>query len=109
MRYLATLALAVWMALTAGVAAAQKSEMRAAVVDDEGKPVADAVVVAVPVDGIMRIPARTAPEIVDQIDKQFVPRVKAIVVGSAVTFPNHDDVRHHVYSFSPAKRFELPL
>jgi hypothetical protein len=26
-----------------------------------------------------------------------------------VTFPNHDDVRHQVYSFSPAKRFELPL
>ena len=24
-------------------------------------------------------------------------------------FPNKDDVRHHVYSFSPAKRFELPL
>jgi len=26
-----------------------------------------------------------------------------------VDFPNHDSIRHHVYSFSPAKRFELPL
>jgi hypothetical protein len=30
-------------------------------------------------------------------------------VGSTVTFPNRDNTRHHVYSFSPAKRFELPL
>jgi hypothetical protein len=30
-------------------------------------------------------------------------------VGTAVTFPNRDSVRHQVYSFSPAKRFELPL
>jgi hypothetical protein len=29
--------------------------------------------------------------------------------ADAVIFPNHDNVRHHVYSFSPAKRFELPL
>ena len=32
-----------------------------------------------------------------------------VVVGTAVTFPNRDNIRHHVYSFSPAKRFELPL
>jgi hypothetical protein len=35
--------------------------------------------------------------------------VKAVFVGSTVAFPNRDSVRHHVYSFSPAKRFELPL
>ena len=46
---------------------------------------------------------------VDQVGKEFVPRVMAIFVGTTVTFPNHDNVRHHVYSFSPAKRFELPL
>jgi hypothetical protein len=32
-----------------------------------------------------------------------------VFVGSTVAFPNRDSVRHHVYSFSPAKRFELPL
>lgn len=26
-----------------------------------------------------------------------------------VSFPNKDNVRHHVYSFSPARSFELPL
>jgi hypothetical protein len=46
---------------------------------------------------------------VDQINLEFVPHVKPVVVGSPVYFPNKDDVRHHVYSFSPAKRFELPL
>jgi hypothetical protein len=32
-----------------------------------------------------------------------------VTVGTAVDFPNRDTVRHHVYSFSPAKRFELKL
>ena len=30
-------------------------------------------------------------------------------VGTSVMFPNSDNIRHHVYSFSPAKKFELPL
>jgi hypothetical protein len=33
----------------------------------------------------------------------------AVQVGTAVSFPNSDNIRHHVYSFSPAKKFELPL
>ena len=32
-----------------------------------------------------------------------------MVVGSAVRFPNHDQIHHHVYSFSRTKSFELPL
>ena len=47
--------------------------------------------------------------IMDQKHKQFVPHVLAIRTGSPVTFPNSDNIRHSVYSFSPAKRFELPL
>jgi hypothetical protein len=35
--------------------------------------------------------------------------VTAVQVGTAVIFPNSDNIRHHVYSFSPAKKFELPL
>ena len=42
-------------------------------------------------------------------DKTYAPHVLAVPLGSTVTFPNNDNVRHHVYSFSPAKRFELPL
>ncbi len=52
-------------------------------------------------------PGRTA--VIDQVRVQFAPRVTVVETGTAVNFPNTDDVLHHVYSFSPAKRFELPL
>ena len=39
--------------------------------------------------------------------KQFLPGVLVVPVGTSVHFPNRDSVRHHVYSFFPAKKFEL--
>ena len=45
----------------------------------------------------------------DQRDRAFVPRVLVVSVGSSVEFPNNDSVSHQVYSFSPAKRFQLAL
>ena len=95
-------------ALAAPIAQAQNAEIAATVTDERGKPVADAVVIAVPSDGNLRLP-RAREEVVDQVDKEFLPKVQAVLVGTPVTFPNRDDVRHQVYSFSPAKRFELPL
>jgi plastocyanin len=55
--------------------------------------------------------ARTVPmrAVMDQRGRQFEPRVLWVTVDSEVTFPNNDDIRHHVYSFSPTQRFELPL
>ena len=53
--------------------------------------------------------AKPVPAVMDQIERQFVPHVLVIPVGSRVTFPNSDTVSHQVYSFSPAKRFDLPL
>jgi plastocyanin len=47
--------------------------------------------------------------VIDQINKRFVPRVSVIRTGTAVTFPNGDHIRHQVYSFSPAKVFNLKL
>ena len=44
-----------------------------------------------------------------QVSRQFVPEVLVVPVGTAIDFPNRDKVRHHVYSFSPAKKFELKL
>ncbi|KJY85151.1 hypothetical protein TW81_00685 [Vibrio galatheae] len=44
-----------------------------------------------------------------QKHRAFVPGVLVITKGTAVDFPNRDTVRHHVYSFSPAKTFELKL
>jgi plastocyanin len=97
------------LGLLAGPAwAAQLSAM---VTDQDAHPLADAVVVAVRVQGDLPLPHAppTAREIVDQIDEEFVPRVKPILVGTPVFFPNKDNIRHQVYSFSPAKQFELPL
>jgi plastocyanin len=95
--------------LVAPGAAAQTAEIAARVVDESGRPVVDAVVVAAPSDGNLRLPSRPREGVVDQVDKEFTPKVTAILVGTSVSFPNNDNVRHQVYSFSPAKRFELPL
>jgi len=45
----------------------------------------------------------------DQINKEFVPSVLPVMVGTPVSFPNRDNIRHHVYSFSRVKSFDLPL
>jgi plastocyanin len=50
-----------------------------------------------------------AAAIMDQLHMAFVPQVLVVAVGSDVTFPNNDTVSHQVYSFSAAKRFQLPL
>ena len=45
----------------------------------------------------------------DQRDETFVPEFLVVPKGSEVQFPNNDRVMHHVYSFSDAKSFDLPL
>lgn len=74
---------------------------------ERGAAVADAVVYAIP-EG--RTPGRSrATAVMDQKDRTFIPHVLAIQTGTAVEFPNSDDVQHHVYSFSRPKPFQLPL
>src|SRR4030088_140040 len=90
-------------------AGAHSAEIHAVVKDHKGKAVADAVILAVPVDPRNALHARPPADAVDQVDKQFVPYVKPIFVGSKVRFPNSDHIRHQVYSFSTAKKVELPL
>jgi plastocyanin len=90
-------------------AAVHAAELRVVIKDQRGKPIADAVVLATAVDPKNALHARTEPDAVDQVDRQFVPYVKTVFVGARVRFPNSDHIRHQVYSFSPAKKFELPL
>lgn len=78
--------------------------------DASGAPLADAVV---SVHATGRATPRPSgfpwgAQIVQQ-NIQFQPRVLIVATGAAVAFPNHDAVRHHVYSFSKPKRFELKL
>lgn len=91
------------LALPAGA-----GELTATVVDQNGEPVDDAVIYLQAVDG-RPFSAGPVESAVDQVDKAFVPHVQVVTMGSAVAFPNSDDIRHHVYSFSEAKAFELPL
>lgn len=49
------------------------------------------------------------PAIMNQIDQQFQPHILVIEKGDLVSFPNSDDIKHHVYSFSPTKSFEQQL
>jgi plastocyanin len=85
-------------------------DIHAVVRDKAGKAIADAVVVALPASRTAGSPGgMSATIIVDQVNKEFVPYVLPVRVGTTVNFPNKDNIRHHVYSFSPAKNFELPL
>jgi plastocyanin len=74
--------------------------------DQQGQPLADAVV---SLQGPQGVAISPAPAIMDQVQKQFLPAVLAVRSGTRVSFPNRDDIRHQVYSFSSAKRFELRL
>lgn len=75
------------------------------VVDGQGGPLANAVVEVLD-DSVL---AEKPMAIMDQVNKQFEPYVLAITQGQLVNFPNSDDIRHHVYSFSNTKPFELKL
>jgi plastocyanin len=79
------------------------------VVDAAAQPLAGAVVFVDELPpGAEPAPAE-GTAVMDQVQKQFVPHVLPVVVGTRVTFPNHDQIHHHVYSFSRTKKFELPL
>ena len=78
------------------------------VVDGAGHPVSDAVVTVRPAGSTAR-PSSAGNYSVSQKDLQFHPFVLVVPVGAKVSFPNLDPTRHHVYSFSPARQFELKL
>jgi plastocyanin len=72
--------------------------------DQRGNLLSDAVV---KVDDVVQRPV--VLPLIDQMDRQFQPSVLVVPTGTDVEFSNSDDVRHHVYSFSATKSFDLPL
>ena len=95
--------------LAAGVGLAAPSlaaPLTVKLVDSAGRPVRDAVVTFYPANGRSARPGRFS---VAQKNLKFQPFLSIVPVGSTVSFPNFDSTKHHVYSFSPAKRFELKL
>jgi plastocyanin len=93
--------------LASAVAPVHGASVEATVRDEAGKPVEDAVVYVLAVADASR--KRPGPATMDQVKQEFVPYVLAVEIGAVVSFPNNDNIRHHVYSFSSPKKFELPL
>jgi len=77
--------------------------------DRNGQPLGQVVVLLDSTGSESGKAASPASAVVDQLHQQFVPGVIAVRTGTAISFPNSDSVSHQVYSFSPAKRFELGL
>lgn len=86
---------------------AQSATVAYRTVDPSGRAL-DGVVIALLPASRANLPA-PRPGRIEQVRKSFMPQVSAVQVGAAIEFPNNDTVRHHVYSFSPAKVFELKL
>lgn len=78
------------------------------VTDASGAPLTDAVALLEPASGKVAVKPMADVEI-SQSKRQFQPRVTLITTGTRAMFPNFDTVRHHVYSFSTIKTFELKL
>lgn len=91
------------------VGTALGSELRVSVTDTAGRPVPDAVVSLEAADGPSAHDGTPVHAVMDQHHQEFVPHVLVVEVGTEVAFPNSDNIHHDVYSFSPAKTFELPL
>ncbi|RDX37656.1 methylamine utilization protein [Kangiella sp. HD9-110m-PIT-SAG07] len=90
------------------------SSLSVTIVDDEQQPVEDVVVELLP-QKLSEEPNSQSSELtkslheIGQRNRTFEPFISAVTVGSKIDFPNYDKTRHHVYSFSKAKTFELKL
>ena len=98
------------LALAAALASAVHAGEIVVTVKDakKGKPVAGAVVFIIDVPG-KTFPPPKDPVVMEQIDKDFKPETLTVLLGTKVRFPNRDATHHHLYSFSEARKFELPL
>jgi plastocyanin len=87
--------------------AAVATQVTVSVQTSAGAPATDTLVIFDPSGSSP--PVTRSSAIIDQVNKRFVPHVSIVRAGTAVTFPNSDNIRHQVYSFSEAKKFSLKL
>lgn len=90
-----------------GTAAIAQDSYSFVFTDEQGVPLED--VVVEPSGLAPTSTASTEVAVMDQVNKRFTPSQIVITEGQSVDFPNSDNIRHHVYSFSKAKAFELKL
>jgi plastocyanin len=91
-----------------GTAACLAGELNIGVTDRRGHGVSEVVVTVTPSEARASKQAQTTA-IMDQRALAFAPNVLVVATGTSIEFPNNDSVSHQVYSFSPAKKFQLPL
>ena len=58
-------------------------------------------------EGNFPLPPPGPVQQVGQRDMAFVPALLPVPVGTRVEFPNYDNIYHNIFSYSPAKRFDL--
>jgi plastocyanin len=109
MRQLAQLFAFALVAMACASPARAARGVQVEVVGPRGEAVEDAVVYLLPTSGQKLTGRPPLPASVAQQDREFVPYVTVVQTGAAVRFPNKDPIRHHVYSFSKAKKFEIKL
>lgn len=101
------------LCVIAGIAVASAQPVPAMpvqVVSDRGLPLSNAVVMVYPQQGTGSRPIAFAwRNAMAQRDRAFVPGTLIVGRGATVAFPNLDTVRHSIYSFSRAARFEIDL
>ena len=102
------LSLGSWLALV-DCSFALAGEINGRVIGPDGQGIAQAVVFVQTLPDGVSSKALPAAAHMDQVNEQFAPTLLPIPVGTKVSFPNQDQIHHHVYSFSRAKRFEIPL
>ena len=100
--------LAFLAALLGLTAAAHAANVNLEFTDAAGHALTDAVVMLEPVGAPLPVKPMAGAQIA-QKDLQFSPAVTVVTVGTPVLFPNQDTVKHHVYSYSPAKTFQIKL
>ena len=94
-------------AILTGYQPAMAATLNVQVVDASGRTLGDAAVYAEPLAPSAPGHAREAE--IEQKSRKFMPIMTVVQTGAQISFPNNDTVRHHVYSFSPTKPFELKL
>jgi len=87
---------------------AHSQPITVSVLNELNDGVANVVVYLTPKDPKNKV-ASNKIAIMDQVNTQFLPHILAIQKDTQVRFPNSDSIKHHVYSFSQAKTFELQL
>ena len=103
------LILALAALFTASAHAGDAATLKVVVKDNRGLPIQDAVVTVFPAKAVAPPTSFPWPSAMGQKDLNFVPGTLIVPKGTRVAFPNFDRVRHSIYSFSDAAKFEISL